>query len=271
MGACLKTMTAYPGIWSVHDYQKDFYPSKKKKADVAEFGGWVQDQPEATQNIFVPCKRDHRWGKISRTFYKEIYYDKDGRKVRQEDPEGSKEIITNKQKFVICLDPDSPFAGNIYNDDSKRLVYVKFAASLCFRPFHAVGYTLYSATLAHAAVIIFRGIRDQKPAGETLQKVVCSLADIVRTPVYEVAIMVVTIAGLLTVPLHPELVYDFRAVIARLNRELGWGKKVASHDYMPCMQPKLNIMEFTLNDQSIWQGREYEDITNPVLVGLDNM
>ncbi len=270
MGACLKTMTAYPGIWSIQDYQKDFHPSKKVNADPSEFGAWLQDQPVETQNILVPCKSDKRWGKVVRIFYKEVYYNKDHKKVNVEDPEGSKEVFIKKQKFVISLDPKSPFAGNIYNDDDKILVYTKFVASLVFRPVHTVAYTLYNATLIHAAVIIFKGIAKDKPASETLQKVVCSLVDIVRVPVYEVAIMIVTIVGILTAPFHPELVYDFRAVIGRLNRELGWGKKEGGHDYMPCMQPKINIMQYTLNDQPVYPQRKYENEANPVLVGLDN-
>lgn len=263
-------MTAYPGIWSEQEYQKDFHPSIYKKADHSQFATWCQDQPVATQNLFTPFEGDSRWGKVSRTFYKEVYFNNKDKVVPQEDPEGSKRVTTTHQRYTICLDPNSRFSGNFYHNDAKIELYIKFLASAIFRPVHTVFYTLYNATLIHAAVIIFEGIKEEKPANEILQKVVCSLADIVRTPVYEVAILIVTVAGLLLAPFHPELMYDLRAVVGRLNRELGWGKREGLHDFMPCMQPLGNVMEFTLNDQLIQQNKWYEDVTNPVLVALDN-
>lgn len=272
MGVCLKTMTAYPGIWSEREYQADFFPPTQFniKADPSDFAAWLPAQSDATKNILVPFKEDSRWGKVCRIKKQVFYFDKDNKSVNQEDPEGHTQVIKMKQDYVICLDPKSPFAGNIHNNDSKLLIYFKLFESLCFRPIHTVGYTLYNLTLVHTAVIIFNGIKDKKPANETLQKVVCSLADIVRTPIYGTAILIVTIAALLSAPFHPTLVYDFRAVIARLNREFGWGEKNGLHDFTCCFQPHVNIMEYTLNEQKFIDGILYEDRTNPVLVGLDN-
>lgn len=270
MSVCLKVMTGYPGVWSEREYQKDFFPPPRQKADPSQFATWRQAQPAATRALFVSCKGDARWGKVSRIYDKKVYLNKSGRAVSRQQSDGSILVVKKTQKYVICLDPDSRFAGNIYNNDDRSLIYAKLWMSLIYRPLHAVSYTLYNATLVHAAQIIINGIINEKPASEILRKVVCSLADIVRVPVYSVAILIVTIAGALSIPFHSVLAYDFRAAIGRLNRELGWGEKEGLHDYMPCMQPKINIMEWTLNLQVVVRKKQYEDITNPVLIGLDN-
>jgi hypothetical protein len=82
--------------------------------------------------------------------------------------------------------------------------------------------------------------------------------------------MIVALAGIVLAPFHPEFVYDIRALIGRLSRELGWGERMGLHDCNPCMQPYINIMEYTLNDQKIVKGRGYVNLANPVLVGLEN-
>jgi hypothetical protein len=254
-------MTAYPGFWTVNQYRETYKlkPNGLKKAESSDFGTWVQDQPQNTQRILGPCKSDAHWGKI-KLFQTLVTSD------------GSSEVVINKsKKWVICLDPDSPFAGNIYNKDPKSLIYLKFVLSTFARPIHIIIKTLFHATLIDLVAIVVEGIRMDRSAEEIGRRVFCSLVDIVRTPVYGIAILIVSVVGIIASPFHMALVYDIRAVIARLARELHWGRYVDGPiDLTPCMQPRVNIMEYTLNPQALIVGKTYEDATNPVLVALEN-
>lgn len=224
-------LTACPGLWELGKY-RELHTQIYKKANPSDFFEWRKTHPD------LPISQEGRWATIQ----------------------------YGKEKKIICLDPSSPYAGNIYWNDSKEVIYHKLLVSALFRPVHLVIKTLWHAILLDSLMIVIHGIYQncinskQAPSAEEIGKrIVRSLVDIVRTPIYDVALLMVTVAGLLAAPLQPELVYDIRALIGRLSRELNWGVRMPMgigflHDLTPCMQPDVNIMEFTLNEQSIEAG-----------------
>lgn len=264
MGFCLQTMTAYPGIWTPREYDKHNTSDGLVKAKPSDFAIWLEAQPDGTKKLLVPeGKKAKRWIRMER----KIYLNAEGKRVAADQPHQK----VKKQRKVICVDPKSPNAGNIHNDDSRLLIYNKFCISFIARPFHIVFKTIYHVTLIETACILIKGIKEGQKADKVAKRVFRSLTDIVRTPVYGTAIMIVTLAGIIGAPFYPDFVYDIRAAIARLSRESTWGKRKDFFvELTPCMQPEVNIMEYTLNEQRRHENKHYEDASNPVLVALDN-
>lgn len=246
--------TACPGVWSDTDYRR-FHKQHYKKAD-KDFGAWWAGQDDSITSLITPCK-DPRWGIIRANVT-----------LTDAKTDTSYQI---KRKFVICLDSKSDYAGNIYNPDSKLGIYCKIFQSVLARPVHMVIKTLYHATLIGVARAIFNGIKKDKPIKEISKSVVRNLCDIVRTPIYETALLVLSVAGLLAAPFNPVLVYDFRATIGQLSNELNWGKRYDLFiNLTPCMLRLANIMDFELNKQNLYVNYVYSDESNPTLVALEN-
>lgn len=246
--------TACPGVWSDADY-RSLHQSTYKKADAKNFGSWWQNQENSVTSLVTPCKKDPRWGII-----------RHAATVKSEAGP-----FPSKRKYVICLDPQSEYAGNIYYADHKLEIYSKIFFSVLARPFHMGLKTLYHASLIGVVRAIFKGICEDRPIKEIGKSIVRNLIDVVRTPIYEVALIVISIAGLLAIPFSPVLAYDFRAQIGQLSNELYWDRRYELFiDLTPCMRRRANIMDFELNHQKIHKKYVYSDESNPILVALEN-
>lgn len=246
--------TACPGVWSAADYQ-GFHKTSYKKADPKNFRMWWSNQEASITSLVTPCKKDSRWGVIRLNVTKK----KDGKTT----------LI--QRKYVICLDLQSDYIGNLYYADSKLAIYGKIFFSILSRPVHLLAKMVYHAAFIGFTRAIIKGIHKNKPIKEICKSAVCNLVDIVRTPIFEVALVVISLAGLLAIPFNPMLAYDFRAAIGQLSHELYWGKKYHLFiDLTPCMRRRVNIMDLELNRQKIKDEYIYSDESNPTLVALEN-
>lgn len=149
------------------------------------------------------------------------------------------------KRIVACLDPKSPFAGNIYRNDDKDIIYIKLVGNTLFRPIYFVAKTLSHLLLIETAMIIFKKPDKYAVQTDKTTRVFRSLADIIRTPIFGVTMTIVSLAGVILSPFYPPLVYEIRATIAALARELNWGEEVKhlKHDFSLCFQPLGNIAD----------------------------
>lgn len=231
------TFLACPGVFDAADF-RNMDPKLKKKAGPSDYRTWYNKQSDETKQQIHSLDNGSRWGvEIDRNKYAKLFFGKDGADVDVE--------IKNPLGKVVCLDPSSPFAGNMYTNESKLAIYTKLWLTLIVRPIHIVAHTLYHLLLIKTAIIIFKGMQDNKPAEVICAKVIRSLADVIRTPIYGIALIVVTVAGLVFSLIYWPLVYEIRAVIARLTLELYWGKEIPMEQiYLaPCMQPTGNLAD----------------------------
>lgn len=261
MSVWVQVFTACPGVWKARAYDR-FGPSRYQKSDPSEFKEWWAQQPDSVKKIIHPYKTDARWAKIQHLFNTVV-----------RDSQGT--ILERKpfeQQYVICIDAESEYAGNFYNDDSLRVIYLKFFLSACIRPFHLIAKTIYFLSLAAFIKAIVNGVKKKEKGKALALRLIRPIVDIVRTPLYGLVLMVVAIGALIISSFKPTLLYDCRALTGRLLHELYWSRRPAlGSDLTPCMRRLGNLMDYEKNLQWAKNPRlEYPNPENPLLVALEN-
>lgn len=115
--------------------------------------------------------------------------------------------------------------SHLYLDDSKKEIYIKLVIHLILRPIFTTIKTLYHvAAPISLTYIIYRTIKKGKQeeletnaiALNCLKNSLHSLSDIIRTPIYGVALMIVNIAALTIAPFASDTLYEFREQMGKL-------------------------------------------------------
>jgi tRNA A-37 threonylcarbamoyl transferase component Bud32 len=230
MSTWLQVFTAYPGVWSEKSYSR-FRPQQYTKSNPSECKTFWKELPPNKKKAFVPFKCDKRWAKLK----------------------------VNSKEYIACVDPKHFAAGNLYNDDSRSIIYLKLALINLARPFHIL-IKVISHLTAGWIIAIAKGVKKGESAKKITERVIRNFADIVRTLVYGIALLIIGIAAVLISPCKPTLLYDFRALIGRLAHELYWGSRKGL-DMHPCMRRELNIVDWAKNRRMIEEKRfQYKDI-----------
>lgn len=169
--------------------------------------------------------------------------------------------------------------GKIYSDCSKKKIYVKFLAHTILRPFHILFKTVYHLAIPISIPIIIaetceKGIKEKKTKGEIAKACLLnsarSLADIVRTPLYGIAMTVVNIAALIIGPFAPKCLYDLRELTGKLVQSLNRSEEPVDDDFFRCFQEILTLeniyLRNKLNDDTIYSPQAPGNI-----IGLNNL
>jgi hypothetical protein len=119
------------------------------------------------------------------------------------------------------------------------------------RPLHTVFKTLYHACLPLSLWVEGSSAQQRGVAvGAALAR---NIADIVRTPLYGLALTILAVVGCVFGGLGLERVYDVRALAGRVERSLNWGEPRAAGALAPCFQPLTEEL-------SSWEERRHEDV-----------
>lgn len=148
--------------------------------------------------------------------------------------------------------------GDIFLDCTKKKIYAKFIAHTALRPFHIAFKTLYHLAIPISIPhLVFQTISEGKKeklsnkeiAKNCLDRTVKSLADIVRTPAYGVALAVVSVAALIIGPLNIKgaTLYDLREIAGHLVQALYRNGPEASTDLFICFQAIKNLKTIESN------------------------
>lgn len=277
MSTWLQTFTALPGLWSTDAYARFNPASSVKKAKPSEYAKWVARQPKSVKHLLTPSKCNQRFACMDRR----VPILLNGRKIYH-------------QRHVIAIDPKSEYAGNIYNTDKKIVLYIKFFMSFLARPIHLVVKTCYHLFFIGVFATIAKEVKNRKidekalknpkrldavpkpidkAAGTLGQRVVRSLVDSFRTPLYETIMTIVALVALFTAPFSPGLLYDYRCFTEKLTKELFWGAKYdMPKNLTPCMYRVGNIMDFEKKVQPADLSHlvVYKNPNNRVLTAFDN-
>lgn len=171
--------------------------------------------------------------------------------------------------------------GELYLDCSRKKIYAKFVAHTFTRPLHIFAKTLYHVVFVFSIpttlfYTIMRGYEEKLPckqiAKHCLRNCVRSLLDCLRTPLYGVALMVISIATLVIAPFRPNTVYDMRERVGQIVESLYWHETSDyEYDLFPCFQPYYSLYEMdqgnTVHDEDTnynFQATQYE-------IGLNNL
>jgi hypothetical protein len=141
--------------------------------------------------------------------------------------------------------------GEIYEDYSHLKIYAQMFAHCWARPIQIVTKTLYHLalpiSLPHTLYVSIREERYEDVsncyiAGKCIRRLVQCTLDIVRTPLYGTAMIIVSLAALVYKPTSSTQLYDFRATIAKIQRSLYWGS--AEVDSLDFFQPIAHASNF---------------------------
>lgn len=172
--------------------------------------------------------------------------------------------------------------GDIYLDCGARKIWAKCCLYSILQPIVLTVKTVYHLFLPFSIpYTIYKTVQAAKneenkiSEAELMKKIIKevgkNLVDMVRTPLYAIAITIVGIAGVIIGPFAPKLLYDIRITAGKLDKSLNWDEN-SPWILFRCFQPIDNLMTI---DQ--WD-REYKDTAylkenekdDPILLGLTN-
>lgn len=226
------------------------------------FQTWKEQNPLLfNKYIFATEGKNGRWGRLLCTYEEEnrLYTYKD-------------DTNTNKKiKHIVCplIDlSDDERGGSVYLDCSKRKIFAKHLCLVPGRLWQGILKTAYHLCLPISIPIEIlttikqekernarliakeknSGVKSDTPLHDAkeitrrcLKNSVKSLADIVRTPVYGVAMSIVSLAAVCIAPFSPTKLYDLRTVSGDLENKLLWGATADTWELTPCFKPTTSI------------------------------
>lgn len=224
--------------------------------DVTAFQNWREDNPFIEDYFFYPDGKECGWCRIKAHWHEKK---EDGRDL-----------------FHLCAFAIDLQTGDVYLDCSKRKIWAKCVVLTLGRPLCGLAKTIYHLFAPISIPVeIFRAMSLGREQGKSSSEIAAmawhsvknSLADIIRTPLYTIAIIIVTLAGTIIGPFAPHKLYDIRALAGRLESDLNRGKQ---NDWTiaPCFQPIDNLMKIHEENYKKTDTRYEDDST---LQGLNNL
>ena len=137
--------------------------------------------------------------------------------------------------YAPCINTST---GDLYFDCDLAKIFRKCIVQLIIRPFHALIKTIYHAAFLPSITLeiidVCKGHQNGLGAVINIAK---SIADIIRTPLYTLAMMVASIAVIIMSTFDPQLLYSGRALIGALEATSNWGWIHTRWTLAPCFQP----------------------------------
>lgn len=211
------------------------------------FNKWLADHPEVQNQIQTPYGKNARWGRLVCKWSKK---------------KGESEIT---HIFAACINLQN---GDIYNDDEKKIIYVKTGLLVFARPL----LNIFAKTLYHAGYEISRTAAGKQNKKTCLKNCITHLADIIRTPLWSLAMTVVHLSALILTPIRPSLIYDFRKIAGKIDKDLLRGDNKSFWLYAPCFQPETNLQTLAKDfGKRMFLDTIYADKGNTLQRGISNL
>lgn len=135
--------------------------------------------------------------------------------------------------YAACIDLEN---CTWFIDDTPLKIYVKCVFQLLLRPFHTILKMLSHISLAQIANNIFKTMRGQQSIDTCIQNSVRSICDIVRTPLFGLAMIISSIAVLVLGAINPESMYTNRDILGKIEQMSNWGERNTRETLTPCFQ-----------------------------------
>lgn len=127
--------------------------------------------------------------------------------------------------------------GSLYLDCRPGLIFAKCFAQLLLRPLHTLVKTVYHAAMIPILTDLPKLFKRQMQAADFSANAIRSIKDIMRTPVYGLALMAASIAVLVSGVFHPASIYEGRRLLGKIEEEANHGRKHTSWTLAKCFQP----------------------------------
>lgn len=217
-----------------------------------QFTDWKERHPEVVEKFQYSHGKNSRWGHLV---------------CKWDQKKGNNRVISNI--YAACMNLEN---GDLYLDDDRKLIWFKSVLLTIGRPLH----TIFAKTLYHALGIgigieVFHTVRGKQDKKQCLNNCVRELKDIIRTPLYGLAMTVVNIATVILSPFHPTVTYDLRRTAGKLEKDLLWGDTDSNWILAPCFQPNANIQQIRNKyNRRVFEDTAYSNPLNPITVRITN-
>lgn len=214
-----------------------------QSSSIPNFEKWMEAHPDFVAKHIV--RENENWGKLICEWTEQ-------KTVTDETGKAHVKKITHI--FVATINLKT---GEVYMDCRRRKIFAKHAASLIIgRPLITAIKTLYHVSMFRVIKMIFFatvGKQVEDTAGNVKRekitwrkagtKIARNFADIVRTPIYSVALLIINLATVILIPLSPNIAYDLRALHGKIEKSLNWGKIHTSWTLGRCFQSGYKVDE----------------------------
>lgn len=136
--------------------------------------------------------------------------------------------------------------GHLWIETTRKIVYMKFFLQL-FRVVHALCKMVYHVFIPISIPCeIYLEMKackkSQEPAlGRVIIRIMKSVADILRTPLFELILIAYTITALVITPFQPRWIFPMMERSGQIEKKLYWGQKQAPGTLAVCFQSNCSI------------------------------
>lgn len=155
----------------------------------------------------------------------------------------TKDSNKNKVSYHACINVKT---GEIWIDCSRRKIFIKHLSMVFWRPIDTVLRTLWHLTIVGPlANEIYKCVEGEQTLKDLGINTLRSLADIVRTPLYGIAMTVMHVAAVVLGIFSPNTLYETRAIIGDMERSYHRVDNILdaeSHVPTQCFSPWRNLI-----------------------------
>lgn len=220
------------------------------------FDDWRKTHSYIEQKIAPIKESESRWGRLM---------------TQWNEKKSPENILFHRCAFALDLR-----TGDLYLDCSESKIWRKCVA-LCFaRPLIGTAKTFYHLCLPISIPLeifkaVWEGVQEKHSFYQITSsariRVVNNTTDIVRTPLYTVALTIMSIQAVVVGLYSPVRLYDLRKEAGRLENALNRGIE-SMWTCVPCFQPIHHLMQ--IHEFSHYkEDTEYDE--EPTLIGCNNL
>jgi hypothetical protein len=179
---------------------------------------WKDEYLEKLKTYIIPTE-DHKWGQL----------------ILAWNEKRGESLISHIYAPWVDLET---WEG-VYTDDRPGAIYAKCFFQCLVRPFRLVVKTIYHISMIPIFYEIALAVKKQQSVDRCLKNSIRSLADIIRTPLFDIANIIGSLALLIISPFSPMLLYPGRRLLGRIELILTWGPgtKASAWTLAECFQP----------------------------------
>lgn len=205
---------------------------------------------------------------------------------RKKDPVSN--AITGTHRYAAVVNCETQ---NVYRDDEKSILAIKFFGLAIYTPIALVAKTIYHIlfpiSIPHQIYLKVNELKEQEakiiekkgtPAPREMGKRVITIIarnmlDIVKTPLYAVAMTVVALGTLILSIFRSQILYDGRTIFGKIMLNLNYdNKKSVWLQYIaPCMQPMANLKTVGEKRNYFKKKVAYDGERGSTVFGLNNL
>lgn len=150
-------------------------------------------------------------------------------------------------RYAACVDLEN---YTWFIDCSPLKIFMKCTGQLLVRPFHILLKTIYHLSLLHIGINAFKTLCRKQSLEKCLQNSVRSICDIVRTPLFGLALIITSIGALCFGAIKHDSLYASRDLLGKIEQMSNWGEIHTFDTLGECFQARPLSMIERYDDQN---------------------